>query len=520
MSLREQALRYVRQGLHPIPLKPGTKIPALASWKEFQERQPTEAEVEGWWSMEPYYNIGLVLGRGLVGVDYDTVQAYMDNPPHPEAAMVLTGKGAHAYYRGSAPDKVGVAPGVDIRGVGYLVAPPSVHESGHEYVWVRELPAFIEELPALPQVWADRIGQPAAATRVEVDEHWATTLIEGGVQEGGRDAAVTRLAGLLWGKGLPQDLVESMAQWFAATKTFPPLDPAQVSKCVASIVRREGGPAPAPAPFAEVLDRVLDRIFQPADQRPKPATTGVVDLDRVLDGGLYPGALCYLAARPSVGKSAFALQMARSAAEQGKGVLVISLEMSQMQIVSRILASTSGIPVTGLRTGELDEMEKATLRETASRIRTLPLWVTTSITSADAIAETVRAYEPGTLGLVVVDYLQLVSAAGLEARAKVEHVSKVLKRAAIEGDVPVLALSSLVRPPRNAENWRPQLSDMRESGELEHDADVVLMMHREQLTDPTVEFFLRKHRDGAAGSQLVVRFDLARQSFTRCGDGA
>lgn len=520
MTLKEWAIRYARLGLHPIPLKAGTKVPAIPSWKEFQERQPTEQEIESWWGSDPHYNIGLVLGRGLVGIDYDTVEAYAANPPDPAAPVALTGKGAHAYYRGTAPDKVGLAPGVDVRGVGYLVAPPSMHESGHEYTWIRELPPFLEELPPLPRVWVEKLQQPAAVTRVETDEHWATALIEEGVHEGGRDHAVTRLAGLLWGKGLPQDLVESVAQWFAATRTFPPLDPAQVSKCVTSIVRREGGPAPAPSSFSEVIDSVLDRIMAPPHLRPKPAPTALDDLDRMLDGGLYPGALCYLAARPSVGKSAFALQMARRCAEQGKGVLIISLEMSQMQIVSRILSATSGIQARGLRTGELDAMEKAVLREAAAKVRTLPLWITTHITSADAIAETIKAFDPGTLGLVVLDYLQLVSAAGLESRAKVEHVSKVLKRTAIEADVPVLALSSLVRPPRNVANWRPQLADMRESGELEHDADVVIMMHREELVDPAVEVYIRKQRDGEAGGHLVAHFDLARQTFTRIGDGA
>jgi replicative DNA helicase len=324
------------------------------------------------------------------------------------------------------------------------------------------------------------------------------------VGEGGRDATCTRLAGYLLGKNLPPDVVEALLlEW--AGRCTPPFPEAEVRKCVASIAKRGGAePAEPPKRLADVL-RFLNTMAGHGAQRRAP--TPFLALSHLLSGGFLPGELIYLGARPGLGKTSLALQLARATAEAGQGVLFVSREMTPEALVRRLVAQAGMLRAERFRAGDLDDVERRLLQEACAELAPLPLWVTSDVVTIDEIHDAVRDHEGEALGLVVVDYLQLVRGPSdlRDRRLAVEFVSQGLKSLAVTYRLPVLALSSLARPPREARNYRHGLNDLRESGELEHDADLVLFLHADRENPDNRELTIAKHRDGATGS-LALRF--------------
>jgi replicative DNA helicase len=228
-------------------------------------------------------------------------------------------------------------------------------------------------------------------------------------------------------------------------------------------------------------------------------STGLVDLDRML-GGLHPSDLVILAGRPSMGKTALATNIAFSAARSyaydilpdgtrktsnGGVVAFFSLEMSAEQLAMRLLADVSGVPSDRLRKGEIDASEFGRVRDAALEIQEAPLHIdaTGGLSIAKLTARARRLKRQSGLDLIVVDYLQLVTADGSRGDNRVQEVSQItqgLKALAKELKVPVLALSQLSRQVENREDKKPQLSDLRESGSIEQDADVVMFVYREE----------------------------------------
>jgi replicative DNA helicase len=228
-------------------------------------------------------------------------------------------------------------------------------------------------------------------------------------------------------------------------------------------------------------------------------STGLVDLDRKL-GGLYPSDLLILAGRPSMGKTALATNIAFNVARsyawepqpdgsrktvRGGVVAFFSLEMSAEQLAMRLLADASGVSSDRLRKGEIDASEFGRVRDAAIEIQEAPLHIddTGGLSIAKLAARARRLKRQSGLDLIVVDYLQLVTAqSGNRNDNRVQEVSMItqgLKALAKELDVPVLALSQLSRQVEQREDKRPQLSDLRESGSIEQDADVVMFVFRE-----------------------------------------
>ena len=212
-------------------------------------------------------------------------------------------------------------------------------------------------------------------------------------------------------------------------------------------------------------------------------STGLADLDHKL-GGLHPSDLVVLAARPSMGKTALATGIAFHAACAGAVVLVFSLEMSAEQLAMRLLADSSGVSSDRIRRGDIGAADYARVRDAATQIHTAPLYIdaTGGIPIAKLAARARRQKRATGLGLIVVDYLQLVTAPRRAGDNRVQEVSEItmaLKALAKDLDVPVLALSQLSRQVENRDDKRPQLSDLRESGSIEQDADVVMFLYRE-----------------------------------------
>ncbi|AUS10282.1 replicative DNA helicase [Laceyella sacchari] len=236
--------------------------------------------------------------------------------------------------------------------------------------------------------------------------------------------------------------------------------------------------------------------------------TGFVDLDR-MTSGLKGSELIILAARPAMGKTAFALNLAQNAAvRSGQTVAIFSLEMGASQLVSRMLASEGNIDAQAFRTGNLNEEDWEKLTMAMSTLSEAPIFIDDSpgVTVYDIRAKLRRLKVERGLGLVVIDYLQLISGRGGESRQQeISEISRSLKLMAREFDVPVIALSQLSRAVEQRQDKRPMLSDLRESGSIEQDADVVAFLYRDDYYNEDsekkniAELIIGKQRSGPVG---------------------
>ena len=288
------------------------------------------------------------------------------------------------------------------------------------------------------------------------------------------------------------------------------------------------------------LQDLLADVLQPEEETPaglEPVRSGFADLDKLLNEGLHASDLVVLAARPAVGKSALALGVARNAAlGQGSAVAMFSLEMSAEQVAARLVSSESGIEHGRLRAGRHTDEQEQEISRAIAMLSRAEIYI--DDTAGQTLAEirsksrnlhklleerTARAGGAGGLGLIIVDHIQLVHAwsrAPIETNrvAEMSMVSRTLKEIARELRVPVLALSQLSRAIEKRHPPSPMLSDLRESGSIEQDADVVVFltrpdMKRDDLDDEgyqsndnqRAELLVAKHRHGATG-KVEVRF--------------
>ena len=239
--------------------------------------------------------------------------------------------------------------------------------------------------------------------------------------------------------------------------------------------------------------------------------TGFADLD-AMTSGLQKSDLILVAARPSMGKTAFTLNIATHAAMNGSTVAFFSLEMSKEQLVQRMLCSEGAIDSQRLRTGKLDDKEWQELIKTADKVSKAKLFIddTAGISVMELRSKARRLKAEHGLDLIVIDYLQLMqgrSKGGDNSRQQeISEISRSLKALARELDVPVVALSQLSRSVESRTVKKPMLSDLRESGSLEQDADIVMFLYREDYYDQETEkkniteVMISKHRNGPIGS--------------------
>ncbi|HDQ74070.1 MAG TPA: replicative DNA helicase [Chloroflexi bacterium] len=275
-------------------------------------------------------------------------------------------------------------------------------------------------------------------------------------------------------------------------------------------------------PIQEVIRSYYDRIeYLYAHQgEPLGVPTGYVDIDRML-GGLQRSDFIIIAARPSVGKTSLCLSVARNAARYGQHVAVFSLEMSKEQIVQRIVSAETGIDTQRLRMGQLQDNEWPLFVEATGKLADLPIYIddTPAISVLQLRTKARRLHSEHGLDLIFVDYLQLMSGdVHSENRVQeVSYISRSLKAIARELDVPVVAASQLSRAVEQRTDKRPILADLRESGSLEQDADIVMFIYRDELYHPDTErpniadVIIAKHRNGPTGNiQLFFRKRLAQ----------
>ena len=254
--------------------------------------------------------------------------------------------------------------------------------------------------------------------------------------------------------------------------------------------------------------------------------TGFQKLDQILSG-LQPSDMIVLAARPSVGKSAFALNIASHVAiQQGVGVILFSLEMSKEQLTQRLLCMVGRIDSARLRTGFLAKEEMAKLIPAAGRISPAPIYIddTANITMLELRSKARRHTAQHGVGLIIIDYLQLMSGTRRAENRQVEiaDISRAIKGLGRELRVPVLALSQLSREAEKDDTGTPKLSHLRESGAIEQDADVVLMLsrpppHEAEGNENLIKLMVAKQRNGPTGPADLMFFKNI-QRFENLGE--
>ncbi len=277
------------------------------------------------------------------------------------------------------------------------------------------------------------------------------------------------------------------------------------------------------------LESVLAESFERLDDLHKDkgklrgVPTGYRDLDAML-AGLQRSDLFIIAARPSMGKTAFVLNLAHKVATQAKeSVLIFSLEMSKEQLVDRLLAMESGVDAWALRTGKLTDDDFERLGEAMGTLSEAKIFIddTPGITVSDLRTKARREAHTQQLGLIIVDYLQLMSGGNRFSSEgnrvqEISEISRGLKGIARELNVPLIALSQLSRSVESRSPKIPQLSDLRESGSIEQDADVVAFLYREDYYEPEsdrkniMDVLIKKHRNGPTGA-VELYFDRDKQ---------
>lgn len=279
------------------------------------------------------------------------------------------------------------------------------------------------------------------------------------------------------------------------------------------------------------IEDILAESFERLDELHKDkksirgVPTGFKDMDNIL-AGLQRSDLFILAARPSMGKTAFVLNLAHNVAVDAKEpVLLFSLEMSKEQLVDRLLSMESGVDAWALRTGNLTDNDFEKLGEAMGTLSEAPIFIddTPGITVSDMRTKARREAHQRKLGLVIVDYLQLMSGGSKfggdgNRVQEISEISRGLKGIARELDVPLIALSQLSRSVESRTPQIPQLSDLRESGSIEQDADIVAFIYREDYYNPetdrknVTDILIKKHRNGPLGN-VELYFDKDKQRF-------
>ena len=252
--------------------------------------------------------------------------------------------------------------------------------------------------------------------------------------------------------------------------------------------------------------------------------TGFSELDQII-GGFRPGQMWIVAARPGVGKSVFAGDVLRSCSiKKGTPAVLFSLEMSRLEITMRLLSAEAKVPLAHMRSGHMSDDDWARLARRMGEVADAPLYIddSASLTVGTIVAKARRLKQRHGIGLVVVDYLQLMTSGKRVENRQVEvsEFSRSLKLLAKELAVPVVALSQLNRGPEQRTDKKPMVSDLRESGALEQDADGVILLHREDKHEPEsprageADFIVAKNRNGPEGRATVA----FQGSYTRFAD--
>ena len=331
-------------------------------------------------------------------------------------------------------------------------------------------------------------------------------------QAGGSAANAEYYAGLVRDKAVQRGLIEAgariVAQGFDTSRELASL----IDEAEQAVLDLSGRNSAAGfRPVEAVVGSVVDGVLQPSPEGITGVRSGYAELD-ALTHGFQPSDLIIVAARPSMGKTAFALNLAmRAALTEGTPVGIFSLEMSESQLVRRMISLWGKVPQEQLASGRLGNPEGARFFSTADLLRRAPLFINekSDISTLELRSQARRLKSEHGLGLIIVDYLQLMrSSRRTDSRElEISDISRSLKGLAKELNVPVIALSQLNRKLEERTDKRPLLSDLRESGAIEQDADIVMFIYRDEVYNKAednpkkgvAELIIGKHRNGRTG---------------------
>jgi replicative DNA helicase len=280
-----------------------------------------------------------------------------------------------------------------------------------------------------------------------------------------------------------------------------------------------------PTFVGDMLLERMERFEQMQEGKIKMLSTGLKDLDAALGGGLEPGNMIVLAARPSMGKTALALQVAEAvqANEHVRGAaLVFSLEMTKGQLTDRMICGNARVTLDQMKSGQMDDDDWQRVSFACGRLKEMNLMIDDLSTTLAAMRAKARtAKRKYGLSCIVVDYLQLMEFQADGREQQIAGISRGLKALAKEMGVPLIALSQLSRKVEERTNKRPIMSDLRESGAIEQDADVIMFIYRDEYYNPdtswkgVAEVIIAKNRNGPAGKSVPLHFEGA---YTRFGN--
>jgi replicative DNA helicase len=273
--------------------------------------------------------------------------------------------------------------------------------------------------------------------------------------------------------------------------------------------------------YEGMFDAIQDIDDRATGNRPSGMQTGIAELDAIT-GGLEPGQLVIVAARPSVGKTALAMNIADHATQQGGSIAFFSLEMTRRELIQRLISLRTGVSVSEMRSGKLTPEQWNLISASHGKTdgQRLHLIDRSSIGVAYVRAAARKIKRKHGLDLIIVDFLGLMRGEGQNRTQEIGSISRGLKALAKELGVPIIALAQLNRATEARQDRRPMLSDLRDSGEIEQDADIVAMLHREELHNPTpewsglAELIVRKNRNGPLGD-LLLTLDGPTMRFSR-----
>jgi len=284
------------------------------------------------------------------------------------------------------------------------------------------------------------------------------------------------------------------------------------------------------APLSDIMESTLDEIeaISNRDGEMVGVPTGFVDLDE-LTNGLHGGQLVIVAARPAVGKSTLGLDICRAASiHHNMASVIFSLEMTRSEITMRLLSAEAKIPLNHMRNGHMNDEDWGKLARKMGEISSAPFFIDDSpnMTMVEIRAKARRLKQRHDLRLIVIDYLQLMSSGKkVESRQlEVSEFSRQIKLLAKELNIPIVALSQLNRGPEQRSDKRPMMSDLRESGSLEQDADMVILLHREDVYEKEsarpgeADLIVAKHRNGPT-RDVVVAFQGHYSRFVDMAQG-
>ena len=289
------------------------------------------------------------------------------------------------------------------------------------------------------------------------------------------------------------------------------IDQAQALVQAITAGRTTGGAVHIKEAITEAVDLIDERFH--SDDPFTGIPTGFIDLDNITLG-LQPSDLIIIAGRPSMGKTTLAMNIAEHAAIKAQApVVVFSMEMSRLQLTQRMLASLGRIDQTKIRTGKLDDYQWPKLTSAVSMLSDGPLYIddTAALTPSDLRARARRLKREHDIGLIVVDYLQLMRCPGESRVQEITRISGSLKALAKELNVPVVALSQLSREVTKRPDKRPTIADLRDSGSIEQDADLILLIHRDEVFNKDskrkglADIIIGKNRNGPT-SEVTLTF--------------